>query len=66
MTFRSLRKELVVHAVVAGSLFARKFDPGMKTDDLKALWAAMDREPTHVLEVAELSSGLLRPHTLVA
>jgi hypothetical protein len=53
MTFHALRKELVMHAFVAGSLFARKFDQGIKINDFHALWEAMDSEPTQVLRVAE-------------
>ena len=41
-------QELVMHAFVAGSLFARKFDQGIKIHDFHALWAAMDSEPTQV------------------
>jgi hypothetical protein len=64
MSFQALRKELVLHAFVAGSLFARKFDGCMKMADFRALWAAMESEPNQVLEVAEMSSALANPERL--
>ena len=63
MSFQALRKELVLHAFVARSLFARKFDAGMKISDFEALWGAMECEPDQVLLVAETAANpLLQAH----
>ena len=63
MSFQALRKELVLHAFVARSLFARKFDAGMKISDFEALWGAMECEPNQVLLMAGIGANPLHTST---